>query len=473
VATSPTNAGNPGRQALVLGAGIGGLVAARVLADHFDRVTIVEQDRLPTEPMPRVGVPQSSHVHVLLNSGRGILGRLFPTLANDVVAAGAPVVDGVNDFLWLNPFGWVQRYPSAYRGYAASRPLLEWTIRQQVGRNPRISIVEERAATGLIASRGGQKVLGARIRPRARGGDTAGAEEELRADLVVDATGRGSRATVWLKDLGYPTPANTEINASLGYSSRMYRLADDPGRDWQGLLIQSAPPKVLRGGVLYRLENDHWIATLGGTGKDYPPSDDAGFLEFARSLRSTVMYDAIAAGEPLSPIVATRSTANIWRHYEKLDRWPDGFVVIGDAACAFNPLYGQGMSVAAKEAVILDARLREQRQRHANGDLTGLAERVQKALPTVQRPVWLLATGADLRVPGVEGDVAKRRNRFLTWYFDRVVALTTEDRFAHDVFGRVLNLEAPPTQLFHPRLLAKVLLGPRGTGAATQPPRRQ
>lgn len=462
-----TSASRAERHAVVLGAGMSGLTAARVLADHFDRVTVVDQDLLPTDPAARNGTPQSRHVHVLLNSGRSILNRLIPGFQDDLAAAGAPLVDGVNDLAWLTPAGWGIRYASKYVGCSASRPLLEWTLRRRLAQNPRVEFVEGRSAAGVLASDDHGRVLGVRIRPRQR--DVAeGAEESLMADLVVDATGRGSRATQWLRDLGYPEPERTEINAYLGYTSRLYRLPDDPARNWQGLYVQAKLPSDLRGGVLFRLENDQWICTLGGYGKDYPPTDEEGFLAFARSVRTPLLYEAIKNAEPLSSLIANRSSANIWRHYEKLPRWPDGFIVIGDAVCAFNPVYGQGMSVAAKEAMVLDTCLREQRRRRPDGDLDGVASRFQQRLPKTIQPVWTIATGEDVRVPGAEGGRPGRSARLLYTYMDRVLQLSTEDVFARQILLEILNLDQPAALLFHPRLIAKVLLGPTGR-AATGP----
>jgi 2-polyprenyl-6-methoxyphenol hydroxylase-like FAD-dependent oxidoreductase len=457
-ASSPNGAG---RRALVLGAGMAGLAAARVLADHVDRVTVVEQDALPTEASPRRGTPQSRHVHVLLNSGRTILNRLFPGLEDDLGAAGAPVVDGAKDIAWLMTAGWGIRYPSKYIARIASRPLLEATVRRRLTQNPRVDFVAERSVEGLLASEDRSRVHGVRVRPR--GDEPGGAEEDLTADLVVDATGRGSRASQWLRAIGYPEPPRTEIDAFLGYASRYYRLPPDPHRSWQGLYVQARLPAELRSGFFFRVENDAWLCTLAGYGRDHPPTDEEGYLAFARSLRAPLLYEAIKDAEPLTPPVAIRSTANVWRHYERLPRWPDGFVALGDAVCAFNPVYGQGMSVAAKEAMVLDGLLR--RRRRPDGDLAGLAGQFQRKLPQTIRPAWTMATGEDFRVPQVEGGRPGRSARFLHWYLDRVIQLATEDVFARQAFFEVLNLDRPPTCLFDPRLIAKVILGPTGRAA--------
>lgn len=458
------------QHAIVLGAGMAGLVAARVLTDHFDRVTIVEQDALPAAPAARHGTPQAHHVHVLLNSGKTILTRLFPGLTEDLEQSGVPRVDGINDLAWLTRAGWGIRYPSKYLAQPASRPLLEWIIRQRLVSNSRVQFLTESSAAELLASADRRRVLGVRLR---RHGESEGAMEQLTADLIVDTTGRGSRAVQWLRDLGYPEPPRTEINAHFGYTSRFFRLPPDPRRDWQALYIQADLPLHLRGGILMRLENDRWICTLGGYARNYPPTDEAGFLAFAQSLRSPRLFEAIKDGEPLSAPIANRSGANIWRHFERLSRWPDGFIIMGDAVCAFNPVYGQGMSVAAKEAMDLDASLRVQRQRRPDGDLTGFAARFQRQLPKTIQSVWTIATGEDVRVPGAEGGTSGRLAHFIHGYLDRVLQLTTEDIWARQALVEVLNLDQPALLLFHPRLIAKVILGPTGRtapGPAAAPP---
>lgn len=448
-----------GTHAVVLGASIAGLAASRVLADHYARVTLVERDRLPTEPVARAGIPQGRHIHVLLSSGRTILNRLFPGLEEALGGAGAPLLDGADDLAWLTPAGWAVRFPSRYVGHVATRPLLEWAVRQRLAAHPGIAIREGQVAVGLLATEDRRRVRGVRLRPRERGDEAP--PESLVADLVVDATGRGSRTARWLRDLGYAEPPRAEIDAFLGYASRLYRLTAVPDRPWQGLYIQPNLPADLRIGVLMRVEREAWMCTLGGYARDYPPTDEAGFLAFARGLRAPDLAGAIEDAEPLTPPVANRSSTNVWHRYDQLARWPEGLLALGDAACAFNPVYGQGMSVAAKGAMVLDACLREQRGR-AHGDGTGLAREFQRKLAGTIRPVWSIATSTDLRVPGVEGARANRAERFLTWYVDRVVALSTSDITARRLLLAVQNLDRSPALLLHPRLLARLARARRG-----------
>jgi flavin-dependent dehydrogenase len=237
-------------------------------------------------------------------------------------------------------------------------------------------------------------------------------EETLAADLVVDASGRASQAQRWLEELGYPAPRETVIASHLGYASRYY--APPPGFQarWRGLYLQYAPPTALRAGTLVPVEGDRWLVGLFGLSRDYPPTDEAGFLEFARSLRSPLLYEAIRDARPLAPIVGYRATENRLRHYDLLPRRPEGLLVLGDAACTFNPVYGQGMTVAAAGALALAGCLRAQGQR---GDLRGLAARFQRRLARQLAPVWTLATNGDLRAPGTEGGRVARTRRIPGW----------------------------------------------------------
>jgi 2-polyprenyl-6-methoxyphenol hydroxylase-like FAD-dependent oxidoreductase len=442
-----------GRHAVVIGGSIAGLLAGRVLADAFERVTIIERDRFPETSGARKGVPQARHVHVLLRRGQTILERLFPGIEAELIAAGVPQVDWIADSKALGTRGWLPRFETNLKGVSPSRDLLEWSIRQRLARHEHVSFKEGCDVVGLLPTSDKSGVAGVRVRARDEEAHEIGEAEDLAADFVVDASGRDSHAPEWLETLGYARPQETVINSFLGYASRYYQPPDDGSVDWKLLLLPRNPPTMKRGGAIYLLEGNRWIVTLSGGGKDYPPTDEAGFLDFARSMAHPALYDAIKNAKPLSPISGYRRTENRWRHYERLDRWPEGFIAAGDAVCAFNPVYGQGMSVAALGAETLDRLLREQ----PSSDLTGFARRFQKALGKLTATPWQLATGADFRYNETEGGHADHAARLRWRYGDAVRELAKDNRRVYQTFIEVAHLVKPPTALFQPAIVAQVL----------------
>jgi 2-polyprenyl-6-methoxyphenol hydroxylase-like FAD-dependent oxidoreductase len=453
--TNPPTVGESGH-ALVIGGSMAGLLTARVLSERFERVTVVERDHFPEGPAFRKGVPQSKHLHVFMMRGRMISDKLFPGLSEELEEAGAMPVDSANDFEWLTPAGFAPRFPSGLPLLMCSRELLEWTARARVAALPRVSFLEKTEVTGLLPTPNGKGVAAVEVRSRTAK-DGAESQEPLRADLVVDASGRNSNASKWLEALGYAPPEETYTNSHLGYASRTYRRPERFDGDWMGLNAQAAPPEVTRGGVLLPLEGNRWMVTLSGVGGDYPPTDEEGFMDFARSLRTPMLYEAIKDAEPISDISGYRDTENRRRHYEKLSRQPENFLVSGDAASAFNPIYAQGMTTAALGAEVLEECLREQDAvSDAHG---GLSKRFQKKLAKANAVSWLLATGEDFRVRGVEGGKATFAARLTHRYMDRVLALSLRDIEVRQTFLEVFHMLKPPTELFEPGIALKVLRG--------------
>lgn len=448
----PSSSPDEPSRALVIGASIAGLLAARVLSDHFERVTLIERDRLPAEPEPRVGVPQSRHFHGLLVGGYLVLEQLFPGFGAEMQAAGALPVDLALDVAWYTPAGWGVRFPSSLQTIAGTRSLLEWGIRRSVSRIGRIEILPERGVTGFHVSPEG--VVGG-VRLQRRG--TGSADEELLVgDLVVDAGGRGSRTPQWLSELGYPQPEETVVNGRLGYLSRLYRRPKGFQPDWKVLYCQLAPPKRPRGGVMAEMEGDSWIVTLIGGGGDYPPTDEAEMLEFARSLPVPVLYELMRDAEPLGPIVGHRATENRLRHYERLARFPPGLLVLGDAACAFNPVYGQGMTAAALAARALGAVLEARKRKGVSPDRDpDLWREFQKRLARENQLPWLLATGEDFRFEGTIGKTPGGMTPLMHRYVDAMTRLSTRDRHTREALLGVFSLAAPPSALLHPALLLR------------------
>lgn len=427
-----------------------GLTAARVLADHFDRVTVVERDLLSTgTPQQRRGVPQARHLHVLMVRGRAILAELFPGLEDDLIAAGARPIDMGRDLAWLTPAGWGVRFRSGLEHLPVSRDLLESRVRAHLGALARVEFRDDRHVEGLLAE--GSTVIRVRLRPAS--GDR-GVTETLRADLVVDASGRGSKAPLWLQEIGFPAPEETLVNTFAGYASRVHRRPAALEGPVRAIHLQSAPPTFTRGGALYPLEGECCLLTVIGLGRDYPPLDDGGFLSFAAGLRSPMIHEAIRDAEPLSMIAGSRATQSRLRHYDKLARHPERFVVLGDAVSAFNPVYGQGMTTAALAALALGDLLTTPARRRYRGGVEGLARRFYRRLVKVNRAPWTLATGADLRVAGVEGPPARGRARLIHRQIARVVPLTTEHQPSRQTMLEVVNMVRPPEALYRPTILA-------------------
>ena len=436
-----------------------GLLAARVLADHFAEVEIIERDRLPDGPEFRNGVPQSRHAHVLLRAGLDALDRLFPGFAADLKGAGAVAVEPPREMPWLNSAGWSGRFEIGLGFLSASRELIESLARNRVRAIPNLTLSTRTEVVGLIAEQG--RVSGLRVRARDGSRPDDNPSVEVRADLVVDASGRMSKVPEWLELLGYERPREVIINSHLGYASRVFRPPTRQ-RDWKGLLIAATPDEP-RGAGLLPLEGNRWIVTLAGYGRAFhPPIDEAGYMEFVRGLRTPVLNLALKDAEPLGQIYGYARTENVRRHYERLTRRPDRLVVVGDASCCFNPVYGQGMSVAGLGAVALAESLRKA----PDAGLEGVAISAQRAIAAACNDPWLMATGEDLRFATTDGGRARGVDRAVQKYIERVILSSNQDVVVSRAFTRVLHLLDPPAALFRPAVLARVLVNRAQAGGA-------
>ena len=428
-------------QAVVIGGSMAGLWTARVLADHFERVTIIERDQLPAQAQSRPGVPQDKHVHVLVARGMQIMGQLFPNIAADLQAAGAVHLNLSRDSRTKLRGHWLSRFTGPYETYACSRVLLESILRRRVRAWPNITFCEGVQATGLVAL--GDKVTGIQLHHK-----QSGVDDTLAADLVVDASGRGTKVPEWLAAIGFAAPAETVIDAQVGYAGRRYRKPANSS-DWHVFAIGAEPPTKSRQALIYEEEQGIWMVMLAGVMGDYPPVEEGAFLAFAQSI-DPELYAAICAAEPISSIFGYRRTENRRRHYEDLARWPDRLIVVGDAVCGFNPIYGQGMTVAAITALSLGEALSKAPQ------LDGLAMRFQRQIPQLVAPAWLLATGADFEWIG-RPPSKNPLTRFTSWYLPQVLATMPQDRTVHQAFAAVQHLIKGPASLFAPNIVARVL----------------
>ncbi|MCU0620494.1 MAG: FAD-dependent monooxygenase [Gemmatimonadales bacterium] len=428
-------------RAIVMGGSMAGLLAARVLADHATEVVVLERDELPGAPGHRKGVPQSRHTHVLLGAGRRTLEQLFPGLTDDAMGRGAVQGDALKDVRRYIGGGYHASAPSAMRTLYISRPLLESLVRERVRSLPNVRVMERADVRGVAWSPDQGRVTGVTV-------DHEGTHDTIAADLVVDATGRGSRSPQWLQQAGYEAPDEELVECNAAYATQLFRAAPGQLRGLRAVVVPMAPGR-LRGAVLARQEDETWTLSLMGLRGDRPPIDTAGFRAFARSLPASEIAELAESAEPIGDPVPAAFPSNVRRRYDLLERFPDGYLVVGDAICSFNPMYGQGMSVAALELAALAETLAEP-----------AAEQVgprffRRAAPVLEAP-WLLAAGNDLRLTRPDAPV-EGRTRFVRWYMDRLHVAARTDVAVAQAFLLVAGLVAPPASLMKPAIMVRVL----------------
>ncbi|WP_254767423.1 FAD-dependent oxidoreductase [Salinilacihabitans rarus] len=435
-----------GERAVVIGASMAGLLAARVLADAFDEVTVVDRDPLPDEPIARRGVPQAEHIHVLLEGGRATLEDLFPGYGEELLAAGGLVIDNARDVGFYSEGDFLAEGPRRIPLYCATRPLYERLVRRRVAALDGVHLRQGCRFRTYRVDDAGTTVEGAAVT------DEEGGTEDLAADLVVDATGRASRTPARLEKRGYPSPAVDEVSIDLAYGTT---LVERPADDRRAFLVTAFPPHT-RGGAALPVEGDRWMVTLFGLHGDHPPRDPAGFREFAAGLPTPELSHLLdEQPRATEEITGYRFPASRRYRYEDLERFPEGLVVVGDAIASFNPIYGQGMSVAAFEALELHHAL-------AAGGRDALARRFfERAAETVDA-AWNMAVGGDHRFPRTVGP-KPRGTDLANRYFSRLLRTAHADGVLADAFFRVLLMERPASSLLRPRIAWRVFAPARPT----------
>jgi 2-polyprenyl-6-methoxyphenol hydroxylase-like FAD-dependent oxidoreductase len=439
-------------QAVVLGASMAGLLAARVLSERFSRVVVIERDVLPPPGEHRRGVPHGKHTHVLHPRGLEILDELFPGLRTSLAASGAGLCDILGDARWQLSGHQLRQARTGLTALAATRPFLEGHVRARVQELPGIRILRG-SASALSTTADRRTVTGVHV----HGPD--GSSSRIAGRLVIDATGRGSRTPAWLSELGYQGPARERVEIGLGYATRFYRLR--PGAMGSDQLILTAgTPANSRAGALAVTEGDRHILTIAGICGDYPPADPAGFEQFAASLPTADIATAAAGAGPLDDPVSFRFPASERRRYERLAAFPSGLLVIGDAVCSFNPIYGQGMTVAATEAMTL--------RRLLTSDAVPGARRYFRAIATAIDVAWDIAVGSDLAFPEVPGK-RSAKVRLINAYLPRLHAAAARDEALATSLVRVIGLKDRPAGLLRPDRMLRVLRGTLASGSHPSP----
>ncbi len=415
-----------------------GLLAARILADTFAEVIIIERDQLPTEPIVRRGVPQGAHPHALLEAGRATLEDLFPGYGEDLVSAGGVVVDFASDVNFYSEGDFLAHGLTPMETYSATRPLIEQIVRERVSALDGVHIRSSCQVTDYQTDDTATAVKGVEIRE----GDE---KTEISANLVVDATGRTSRTPMWLENHGYAPPEVKEVRIDVAYSTT---FIERPADDLRTFLVPPSAPHT-RGGMAAPVEGNRWVVSVHGVHGDHPPTDSVGFRKFAASLLAPEVKQLLDDHRQVpGDIEHYPFPTNRWYCYGDLDQFPDGLVVIGDAIASFNPIYGQGMSVAALEALVLHQTL-------ISGGREDLALRFFNRAEEVIDTAWMLAAGNDFTFPQTTGP-KPRGTDLVSWYLSRLTQKAHTNSTLSSAFFRVLTMEQPPTTLLRPRYMWRV-----------------
>ncbi len=432
--------------AIVIGGSFAGLLTARVLSDHFEQVTILERDPVNDWPESRRGQAQTRHLHGLLAQGFRILNRLFPDLETRLVHGGATISDMGQSIRWYHHDGYKIQFPSGLLGVSVSRVFLEWQVRRKVLALPNVTLRAPCTVSNLLTNGERTHVMGVEAR-------SEGSQDQLEsvaANLVVNTGGRGSASVSWLDHLGFARPQTDEIKIGVGYATRVYRRRTDDLIGATLLMISPTPPTQKHMAFMFPAEDDRWIVSAGGWLGDHPPTDDVGYLQFLKSLPVADVFNVIQHAEPLSDVYTYKYPSSLRRRYEKLKRFPEGYLVLGDAIASFNPIYGQGMTSAAMQVEVLDRLLHQQKS------LNGLWRHFFRRIAKVVDIPWQIAGCEDFRYPETQGHKPFMTD-LINAYLAKVHRATHHDAVVYLRFLRVMNLMASPTSLLHPGIMRRVL----------------
>ncbi|TDD33892.1 FAD-binding monooxygenase [Actinomadura sp. KC06] len=437
-----------GTRAVVLGGSIAGLFAARVLSEAYDEVQIVDRDRLVGVAGTRRGRPQGKHINAMHCRGRLVMEELYPGITDELIADGCPSGDMAGSVRWYFRGKRAKQPHVGLLAVPATAPLMEQHIRERTQQLPNVTFVERRDVLGLVTAPGGGKVTGVRVHRLDDPQDGASAEEVIDADLVVDATGRGSRTPVWLEELGYGRVEEERKKIGLGYVTQHYRMKKDP---YHGdlAIIPVAWPALPRGAIFTKTDGGRTELTTYGILGDHPPTDQAGLYGWLKTLPCPDIYEAVQNAEPLDEPVAFRFPTTVRQRYERMSRFPEGLLVVGDAVACFNPVYAQGMTVAAMTALTL-------REHLHSGAAPVPQDYFRDLARDVIDPPWEMTNTVDLSFPGVQGE-RPLKVRLGQAYLARVQVAATKDAKVAAAYMRCAGMVDRPDALMKPKVVLRVL----------------
>lgn len=438
------------QKAIIIGGGISGKLAARVLSDYFKEIIVLERDHQPKGPSPRNGAPQGKHLHALLHAGQYGLEELFPGITEKFHLNGAVKINSTKDLTWFHHGVWKLRYDGGYSTTLQTRPHLEWHIEQYIKEIPNISLHYNVSVKNYLYDEVKNCVYGVEIK------STDHSIKSLNADLIVDASGAGSLTTSWLKKRAIHIP-HEQVQIGLSYCSKSFFLPEREERDWSIKLIYPTPPHEKIGGTISKVEGNQYIVTLIGyldaiIDKEVLMNEQA-FLELSRKLPKMDIYNEIKDGVPLSNASIYRIPQIIWRRFDRVKELPKGLLLMGDSVCRIDPVFGQGMSISVLEALSLQKLLSQQKH-----SLHTLVPKFHKKISKMISPIWNMVITEDFRYPGITGKKPIGLS-IQQWYARSIFLLSSQNEIIYNSFIKVMNLVQPTTILLHPNIFIRVIRG--------------
>ncbi|MDB5054451.1 MAG: monooxygenase FAD-binding protein [Bacilli bacterium] len=427
------------KHAIVIGGSMSGMLAAKVLSGHFEKVTILEKDNIPEHPVYRKGVPHDRQAHIMNMKGEMIISKYFPGFYEEINKEIFKF--GTKDLCFFHYGSWKLRCKTKVTNHFMSRPFLEHHIRRRLLQLSNIFFMQKYEVNELIIDRKKNEVLGVLLK------NQQGAFEKLHADLVIDASGRNTKVPGWLESEGYPKINEEKLEIDIGYSSQVFPRSQE--YDFSVMSIYPKAPNGTKMGVIYPIEGNRWLVGIVGLLGNYPAHTNEGFLEFVKSLDRPDIYNIIRNQSPLSSVSTHRFPSNLRRYYERSSKLPINLVVVGDALCSFNPIYAQGMCVAAMESELLDELL------FRKSTFRNFSDYYFKKVSKIIDVAWLASVSEDLRYPNITG----RRSlkiKFLNWYMAQIFELASIDSRICSTFYEVQSFIKKPAHLFAFSILYKV-----------------